>query len=598
MKLTLKIVALAAVTLLSPGCKKGKDAQEAPGGTRTEEGTRTEPAGRNDTQAAAEKAPAKKNPEGCNSDFEQELQANHTLTEQCSPYTLNRDLSVEGWDLTIEPGVELRFGQDVSLTVGYTQNGRLTVKGTAEKPVRFVSNGRKEPGAWRQIALWAHAGGSTMEHSVIEHAGANDAAALELHATNVRIKNVRFVGLQGKALREASERARTVEIADNDFSKAGDTEVIAELYLRNVGALKGANKWPEKAVILLSGDVGQDVQIPNPGVPYRVLDEVSIESAEEGGTAVVTIAPGVTFQMGEGSGWTVGYSRSGTLKAVGTAEQPIIWTRYGDAEPGSWKGMAFYQHSRPPALEYVRLEYAGARDGAALYYNDLPKLGRLTHAAIRKSAGHAVQARGDRTEAFEAFSDNTFEDIAQSTLDLNTQLASRLGPGNTYPLGTTLDIKGHVNRDTVLTAQAAPYLVLEDIQVQGESDLNPATLTVEAGTTVHLGPEGQFSLGYNQPGVLKAVGATDKPITFTAAAVNWNGIEVYEKGTLQVENAVMEKVSSERPAIQVARGSKGGTVKAVVFKSVKKPLRNCAGSKLILEGTKMDPGSVISVDGC
>ena len=48
--------------------------------------------------------PAKKNPEGCNSDFAEDLTADATLTQKCSPYSIKREVvaTKEGGAITGE----------------------------------------------------------------------------------------------------------------------------------------------------------------------------------------------------------------------------------------------------------------------------------------------------------------------------------------------------------------------------------------------------------------------------------------------------------------------------------------------------------------
>ncbi len=600
-----KLAAALTALLIGQGCKKEQGEPVPP--PPPQDVTQPAPAAPQ-APIAQQKAPPSPSPseekpaemkgvENCNSDLSQPIAVHTRLTEECSPYTLPRNLTVDGWDLTIEPGVEIRIDSDRRIEVGYAQPGRLIARGTPEKPIRFVSNGRKEPGAWRRIALLKHAGGSTLEHVVIEHAGADNGAAVESQATEVRLKNVQFVGIRGKAFRE-EDKARTVEFADNDLSQAGPMEAIVELLFSNVEALQGTNQWPPGAVIQLMGEVRRDTQVPNAGAPYRLLRSLVI-NAEEGGTADLKIAPGVVFQVPDGSRWDFGISQHASLTAIGTAEQPIVWTRYGSADVGSWRGLFFMKAARPPVLEHVKIEYAGPKDGAALNYQGLRGLGKLTHATITKSLGRAIRADGEKTEAFEVFSHNTFAEVGQPTLELEAHLASGFGEGNTWPEDGLIDLKGNIRSDTALTKQSIPYRVLQELTVEGGNDVTPVTLTVEPGVVLQFGPTGRLGFGYRLPGVLDAVGTEEQPITFTAAVEDWKGLIFHPKGKPHIEHAIVEKVAPDRPGISVDRRSPGGSVRHVTFKSVKTPLRNCARRKLKVQGATAEPRVKIeSRKGC
>jgi hypothetical protein len=352
-------------------------------------------------------------------------------------------------------------------------------------------------------------------------------------------------------------------------------------------------------VVQLEGDLQGDLQVPNPGVPYRVTRSVTIEAKDESGTASVKVAPGVVFQMAEEVQWTIGYNQHGSLEAVGTAEQPIVFSGFGDAQAGTWKGLTFYSKARAPSLEYVRFEHAGRKDGAALRYQGARGLGKLTHVTVSKSAGHGLWGTGQKMEGFSAFSDNTFEDIGKSTLRLDLHLASGLGTGNTYPQGGAIEIDGRIDGKVVLTAQGAPYRVPGDLSVDGADITKPAALTFDPGVVVQFEPDGRLNAGYSGPAMITAVGTADKPITFTSVTQGWKGFVLYTKAQLQMEHAVVEKVTDGKPALHFYRGIEGSTVKDVVFKGVKQPMRNCIDTKLTVEDVKAEPSvPVASKQGC
>jgi len=89
-----------------------------------------------------------------------------TLTD--SPFVLIKNITVEsGYMLTIEPGVEVRFGGNFSLIV----NGTLYAVGTPEDTIKFVSN-KYQPqlGDWGTIKFANKSLTSTLAYSVIKHA--------------------------------------------------------------------------------------------------------------------------------------------------------------------------------------------------------------------------------------------------------------------------------------------------------------------------------------------------------------------------------------------------------------------------------------------
>ena len=89
-----------------------------------------------------------------------------TLTD--SPFIVIKDLAVKpGYKLTIEPGVEVRFGGSFSLIV----EGTLYAVGTPEDTIKFISN-KYQPqlGDWGTIKFANKSLTSTLAHSIIKHA--------------------------------------------------------------------------------------------------------------------------------------------------------------------------------------------------------------------------------------------------------------------------------------------------------------------------------------------------------------------------------------------------------------------------------------------
>ena len=98
-------------------------------------------------------------------------------------------------------------------------------------------------------------------------------------------------------------------------------------------------------------------------------------------------------------------------------------------------------------------------------------------------AALAIKVNGD-DQPFEAFNDNTFEEISGTTLLLPVGLATMLGPNNKFPENGAIELERDVNRDVVLTAQSAPYLISGRVHVDGASEAAPASLSIEPGAIV------------------------------------------------------------------------------------------------------------------
>jgi hypothetical protein len=97
------------------------------------------------------------------------ITASETWRASDNPHVVRGNVLVRGAGnpvLTLEPGVQVRFEQAASLTVGDGAGGQgmLRAEGTAAQPILFTSNaGQPQPGDWQGLALLGRAAqGSSM----------------------------------------------------------------------------------------------------------------------------------------------------------------------------------------------------------------------------------------------------------------------------------------------------------------------------------------------------------------------------------------------------------------------------------------------------
>ncbi len=585
-KLAVSAVVLAVV--VCSGCKKDQPKDEGGGaqGGAAQGGAQAGAAAQGGAQAGAQAAATA--PEGCNSDLSQKIEVDYTFTEKCSPYTVSGELYVDGWNLTIEPGVTVQVKDGGAIYAGYGKRGRLLAKGTAEKPIRFVSAAQKEPGIWRAVRLYPQAPASVLEHVVIEHAGASEEYALNVEAEDVVLKDVKIVGTRKHGLRVVSKLPAR-ELSGLDLTEAGgDPDELVRLKFESAGALGAGNKFPDKAVITLEENVNRDMKLTAQAAPYRVLGEVYVEGTE-GKTANLTIEAGTTLQMGEQAAIYVGYSQAGGLKVQGTAEKPVTFTRFGDdAKTTPWRGLTFYQHARAPELEYAVFEYAGRPNEQAIKFENARGLGKIANCTFRHLAADAVSVSSSK-DRFTAFDGNAFEDVSGAALELSLELANNLGKANRFAQGGFVRLNTGAKQDTTLTAIGVPYRLEGELYVESGDSGKTATLTVEPGVTFEGNDTTHLYVGYSNPGKLVAKGTADKPVTFGAVSgQKWKGLVAYNRASLELENAVFSAVADDKFPVEVQNEAKGA-IKGLTFKDTRLGLKNCAKA-LAASGVKADKG--------
>ncbi len=574
-------ITLAAIIAVSSfiGCKK--DAATEPTATKTGTtgtGTTPPPSPDKPTTPVA----------GCNSDFAEALTADTTLTEKCSPYTVKSELDIDGYAVTIEPGVELKFADGTSFVVAYTKAARVLVKGTKEKPVKFTGR------SWKGIRMQKDAAGSSFENVVIENAGTEDSPALIVETPDLSLTAVTFIGAKKTVLELKLDKPLKAFTAI-DFSKASaDPSELIHATIATAGVFGAGSTYPAKAVIWLHESLDADVTLTNPGAIYRVPQDLNVDPPE-GKTASLTIKEGVTIELGENASLNFGYYRGPAgLKVQGTKEKPVTITRYGeDKAQTPSKGLGLYAGARAPELDFLVLEYAASSDKAALLVNDSRGLGKITNSTFRHLKGEAVRVDSSK-ERFVAFDNNTFEDVEDAALRIPLELAHGLGANNKFTEKARVTLYAEAKKDTTLANIGAPYLVEGELNVNGE-EARAATLTIAPGNTLLFNDQGKLSVSYYAPAKLVAKGTPEKPIIFGKLLTSWGGLGMYGKGTIELENAVISGTGDDVWPLDLA-DEVTGSVKKLAMNDTKKGIHGCA-RKVKPEGATADKG-VQAVEKC
>lgn len=129
--------------------------------------------------AAEPKSARRRKPSRCKQKIGR-VESDTTLTKDCSPYTIRGGIDVlENTTLTIEPGVEVRFGSTdwLEIAAAATRGGKLVARGTAEEPIVLTGKPSRSgaPGTW--LGLWFNAGtasGSILSHAIVRAAGGSN----------------------------------------------------------------------------------------------------------------------------------------------------------------------------------------------------------------------------------------------------------------------------------------------------------------------------------------------------------------------------------------------------------------------------------------
>ncbi len=260
---------------------------------------------------------------GATTEVSGHINQNTTWSLANSPYEVTGDVVInEGSVLTIKPGVVVKFRNNTDI---YVKGGFIS-KGTSYNPIIFTSTDKNLPGSW---------GGIRFESSALDD-------YCELNYCEFY-----YAG-------------------DNTFNATVEYPIVVNLnanpFIKNT-QIKNSRI---NAVALLGGTYSSDITVDNPDLPLWLTGDLAI-----GEGAVLTIAPGCLFKMNDNRDI---YVRGG-LKAVGHANDPIIFTSYkddargGDSNgdgssaplPGNWGGIRFESTvlDNQCELSYCEFYYAG-----------------------------------------------------------------------------------------------------------------------------------------------------------------------------------------------------------------------------------------------
>lgn len=268
------------------------------------------------------------------------------LTRACSPYLVNQPGMLEVADLTVEPGVHLRFLGDSGLTL----TGRFAVAGTAASPVRL--GGLDRGASWQGIRFGPEANGR-IEHAQVDGAsgGAMRHALAIQRGASVQLADV-TIDVGGAAPANAPGPAGTVPTAIFLHGEAGaDTRlerVTATGYPQGLatmggaaGALDASNRLG--TVEIQGGTITASVTFAADTVYVLGRIDVAGKGAER---PRITIEPGATLTF-RSMGWL--RLERAVLHAVGQAATPIRLTaadeRWAGLRLGEGTGGSKLQHA-------------------------------------------------------------------------------------------------------------------------------------------------------------------------------------------------------------------------------------------------------------
>lgn len=368
-----------------------------------------------------------------------------------SPHVITFPITIRaGQKLTVEPCAVVRLEAGTSVLVA----GELIADGAADQRIAFERAGA-EPWEYIRVSSTGHArfahatlsGGGYLRNNRPDATAAlyvqgdprSPAGVLPL----VRVDHVTIEGSQALGVLLTENSAFTDDSRDLTITGSGSAPL--RLWLRAASSLPAGTYTDNQddQLLLEAGGFGNaavvgEVTLRERGLPYHVISAPLRVGGDAGAPGTLTIEPGVTLRFQKGSGIDVqapstSEPSTGTLRAVGTPEKPIVLT--SDAAtpaPGDWIGVTF--KGTPSAnnrIEHATIAYAGGESGissydcyvapddrgfvnrgAVIFFGNQPAAPFIAHTRIENSAQDGV-VRGWTGEPVDFLDTNEFVGVSR-----------------------------------------------------------------------------------------------------------------------------------------------------------------------------------------
>ncbi len=267
--------------------------------------------------------------------------------------------------LTLEPGVTVQF-EGSSSGINTEENAGFNAVGTVDNPIRMIGS-LPSKGAWQGVVFGSNNVANQLSYVTILHAGGEKAswtdqkAAINLggyETARAAISHCTVAESDGYGV-WVNRSQNLAQFNNNTISDCSQAPVALSFDLLNqLDATSTYQEGNDDAYIDVyegsgedgSGHVKQAVTVRALDVPYRISDEIYIDKT-------LTIEPGVEFEFSAGAGLFTEYGSSGTITAVGTADQRIVF-RGAQEGKGAWIGL-WLCSSQSPANQLIYCDISG-----------------------------------------------------------------------------------------------------------------------------------------------------------------------------------------------------------------------------------------------
>lgn len=438
-------------------------------------------------------------------------------------YLITKPIKLDA-KLTIHAGVRVAFAENAALTVSVS--GILVSKGEAEDEKKVYLVGQDTtPGYWAGIQVQSNSEQNIIEHTVINHAGADNElyssrAALWMDdSSKLSIESCVFQENDGLQIYVAPEAVINTFVT-NYFMGSLEVGHVMALPAHEVEKIQPGNQFWNGDIAVTTTFLDSGERIVWGQYFYTLLDDLKIT---DGTTLELPQYTSIRVSQDK----QIAIMNGGAIKALGG---DVKWVEFKGVEnvAGYWKGI-FIQHSgnNPSRFDYVVVQNTGssplAGDQPASIHLGPNGIASIDHSHLNNGAGDGVEATSEG---------------ARITSFVGNQIRGHEG----YPMAVSTLNVGIIDYYTYFTNNGIPK-----VRVDGNYPIASDQETVWQGFN-------HTNMSYHIKGLSKDL-------------VVWSGLKLAEGVIIEMENdarIVVEDANGRQGYINAI----GATNKHIVFKHI------------------------------
>lgn len=404
--------------------------------------------------------------------------------------------------LTIRPGVRIVFEQGAEMLVN--SSGSISAVGEVSSQIIFTGVQASE-GYWEQLAIFSNSPENTLEHFVLEYAGASSQSLL-MNSGRLVMKNSTIRHSASYGIHLENRESYLVDFENNSIT---ENNIPVYCLPEHFKFFDGSTDFSGNTIDYIEGfqnrHIEEDGTWQKLNVPYYLPGTINNVFSD------LTISPGTEILVGSDGGLFV--TEEGSLSAVGTATEPISFS--GEEQiPGFWTGLIFSTNTAKNELTYIDIRHGGGIENLDLKGNvvvqDEGRL-KITNATLSDSDGYGLIILDDES-IVSPFTNNI---VTSNKVPISAT------PWHFGFFDASSDFSG--NEEDAIDGKRHTTLQLEDDATWKKLNVPyslPKTRLITIGSQITLEAGTEF-IGYSDAGIvvrdegtLTAIGSTDEPIIF------------------------------------------------------------------------------------